>query len=406
MRVLFINTTCGVGSHGRICGELAEKYEKKGNICKIAYGRGCSEQFSKFGYRIGNKISIYSDVLQSRLFDNQGLASKYATKEFLKWADRFNPDVLWLHNIHGYYINYELLFKWIKKRPNMKVRWTLHDCWAFTGHCGFFTMVNCNKWRIGCSSCPLKYDYPKSVLFDNSRRNYQRKKEAFTGVNNLTIITPSQWLAHLVKKSFLKEYDVVVQYNTIDKKIFKPTHSSFRAKYRIENKIMILGVANVWHKRKGLDDFLELAGMLNDDYIIVLVGFSNSQIESFDKYSDSIHKVQSRGKNVFRIDKGKKPLIKEVEDVVKTNNGVAIIPDTAVLYSKVTNGINVDNKGTKMILISRTDSPEELAGLYSTADFFVNPTHEDNYPTTNLEAQACGTYVITYDVGGSKETIK
>ena len=406
MKVLFINTTCGVGSHGRICGELAEDYEKQGHICKIAYGRGCSDRFSRFGYQIGNKFSIYSDVLNTRLFDKHGLNSKIATKNFLKWADSFNPDLLWLHNIHGYYINYELLFDWIKSRPQMEVKWTLHDCWAFTGHCGFFTMAACDKWKNGCNNCPLKNDYPSSYLMDNSKENYKRKRASFTGVENLTLITPSQWLADLVKESFLKEYPVKVRYNTVDTAIFRPTESDFRLRNNIENKIIVLGVANVWHRRKGLDDFIQLAGMLDDNYRIVLVGLTKKQIKDFEQYSPGIHRVNSAMGDIFRIDKTRKPQKATPREIKRTTNGVAIVPDVSDLYWEINKDHELDCTGTEMILIERTGSPQELAGLYSIADYYVNPTHEDNYPTTNLEAQACGTFVITYDVGGSKETIK
>ena len=405
MRVLFINTSCGVGSTGRICGELSEKLENEGNECVIAYGRSCSEKYSKYGHRIGNKLSVYIDILTTRVFDFHGLSSIIATKRFLKWADEYNPDLLWLHNIHGYFINYELLFRWIKSRPGMKIKWTLHDCWAFTGHCGFFTMAGCEKWKTGCGTCPLKLDYPESLIFDNSRNNFKRKKEAFCGVKDLTIITPSQWLADLVKTSYLKDYPVDVRYNDINKEVFKPTKSDFRQKYELEGKTLILGVANVWHKRKGLDDFIELARMLNDDYCIVLVGFTSKQISSFEKYAPQIIK-RTEKQEVYLITGGLRPSGEEAKVVKKTSNGVAIAPDVSGLANEITKGKHIQSSGSKMILITKTDSPEELAGLYSTADFFVNPTHEDNYPTTNLEAQACGTYVITYDVGGSKETLK
>lgn len=406
MKILFINTTCGLGSHGRICGELAEEYEKQGYECKIAYGRGCSAKYSKFGKSIGNNFSIYLEVLNTRLFDKHGLGCKLATKKFLNWASEFNPDILWLHNIHGYYINYELLFDWIKSRPQMIVKWTLHDCWAFTGHCAFFTIANCNKWESGCKYCPIKNEYPKSIFIDNCISNYLKKKAAFTGITNLTLITPSQWLADLAKKSYLKEYPVEVQNNKVDLEVFKPSTCDFRKRYKVEDKTIILGVANVWHRRKGLDDFIELARMLDDKYVIVLVGFTSKQIGSFKKRASYIHRFNGGLKNVFKIDGCKSLGFDKYTVIKRSNNGVAISPCVYGLYQEVVKGIESNCSGTTMILLDKTNSVQELAGLYSTADFFINPTHEDNFPTTNLEAQACGTYVITYDVGGSKETIK
>ena len=434
MKVLFINTTCGIGSHGRICGELAEEYERQGYECKIAYGRGCSEKYARFGRQIGNKFSIYSHVLETRLFDRHGLGSVQATKAFLKWAEEYNPDLLWLHNIHGYYINYELLFQWIKSRPQMKVKWTLHDCWAFTGHCGYFTLAQCSKWRTKCEHCPTKRDYPCSIILDNSKDNYQRKKASFTGVKELTIITPSQWLADLVKESFLSEYSIEVHYNTIDTSVFKPTTSNFRKEYGIEDKFVILGVANVWHRRKGLDDFIELAKMLDDDFVIVLVGLTDKQIKKLPKKVLGLERTNTAeelaeiytmsdvyvnpsreetfGMTTIEAESCGTPAIvyKETacEEVVRKMGGVAIPQNINKLYEEI---VSMHSKkpggtGAYLILLPKTSSVTELAGLYSIADVFVNPTHEDNYPTTNLEAQACGTYVITYDVGGSKETIK
>ena len=343
MNILFVNTTCGIGSHGRICGELAEKYEKEGNRCIIAYGRGCSDKCSRFGHRIGGNLNIYEDVLKTRLFDNHGLNSYHATKEFLKWADSFNPDLLWLHNIHGYYINYELLFNWIKTKSNLKVKWTLHDCWAFTGHCAFFSMAKCEKWKNECNSCPLKKDYPGSLVLDRSTKNYYQKKKAFTGVNDLTLITPSQWLADLVRESFLRDYPVEVRYNTIDTNIFKPTASDFRKRFGLENKIVILGVANVWHKRKGLDDFIELTKMLDDRFVVVLVGLTNKQI---------------------------KQLPPEILGLNKTNN------------------------------------PGELAQIYTAADVYLNPSKEETFGMTTIEAESCGTPAIVYQQTACEEIVK
>ncbi len=343
MRILLINSVCGIRSTGRICTDIADKLSAEGHEVKIAYGREeVPEKHQKYAVKIGSNMDQRLHGIRTRLLDEHGFASKKATEKFLQWADAFNPDMVWLHNIHGYYINIELLFTWIKKRPDMQVKWTLHDCWAFTGHCSYFTMVKCEQWKTHCSYCSQKARYPSSILKDNCENNFDRKKAAFTGVKNIALITPSQWLANLVKLSFLGEYPVEVHYNTIDTTVFKPTPSDFRAKYALQNKKIILGVASVWDERKGLGDFIKLSEIIGDRYAIVLVGLSEKQIKKLPQ---------------------------------------------------------------KIIAISRTNSAKELAKIYTAADVFFNPTYEDNYPTVNLEAEACGTPVVTYRTGGAPETI-
>lgn len=343
MRILFINSVCGIRSTGRIVTELAEKFIASGNECMIAYGReAVPEKYKNISYRIGTDLNVKINALNTRLFDNDGFCAKNETKKFIEWANNYNPDVLWLHNLHGYYINIEMLFDWIKTRPNMQVKWTLHDCWAFTGHCSYFSMANCNKWKSQCEKCIQKKEYPSSFLKDNSFNNFQRKRIAFTGVKHMTIITPSKWLANLVGESFLQEYEVEVHYNTIDNTIFKPTASDFREQHNLQNKTVILGVASTWHERKGLMDFIKLEKMLDDKYYFVLVGVDDKQ------------------KNML---------------------------------------------SNRFITIEKTNSAEELAKIYTAADVFLNLTYEDNYPTVNLESQACGTPCITYRTGGSVESV-
>lgn len=344
MRILFINSVCGIGSTGRICTDLAKKLESEGNEVKIAYGRGeVPEQYKKYAVRIGTELSWKLHALQTRMFDTHGFGSSSATKKFLQWAESYKPDMLWLHNIHGYYINVEMLFAWIKSHPEIEVKWTLHDCWAFTGHCAYFTAAKCEQWKKECKSCTQKDRYPQCLLFSNVHKNFARKKAAFTDLKRMILITPSKWLADLTRESFLKDYPVEVHYNTIDKTVFRPTPSDFRMRYGLENKFIVLGVANVWEARKGLKDFYKLAQMLDERYAIVLVGLSQKQIDTLP------HNI---------------------------------------------------------IGIRRTRSAEELAAIYTASDVFLNLTYEDNYPTVNLEAQACQTNVITYDTGGCSETIK
>ena len=343
MKVLLINSVCGIGSTGRICTDLAQAFAAQGHEVKIAYGRGVvPEEYRKYAVRIGTNLDLLLHVIRTRILDQHGLGSTAATKRFLQWAESYNPDLLWLHNIHGYYINYELLFAWIKNRPEMIVKWTLHDCWAFTGHCTHFAVANCDRWKTQCKLCLQLDHYPVSIFRDYSSNNYVRKKASFSGVKRMTLIAPSQWLATLVKQSFLKEYQIEVHYNTIDSNIFKPTYSDFRERYGIHDKKMILGVAGVWSDRKGLKDFIKLRKIMDDSYIIVLVGLTKKQI--------------------------------------------CCLPP----------GI---------LGIRRTNSPHELASIYSAADVFVNLSIEETFGMTTVEAQSCGTKAVVYDIGGCAESL-
>lgn len=343
MRILQINSVCGIRSTGRIAVDLAEKYIKDGHECKIAYGREkVPEKYKDLSYRIGSDLNVKINGLKTRIFDNEAFNAKEETRKFIKWANNYNPDILWLHNLHGYYINIELLFEWIKSRPQMQVYWVLHDCWAFTGHCTHFSYAKCDKWKKSCISCPQKNEYPKSIILDNCEKNFIKKKKLFCGIERMNLITPSKWLANLVQESFMKEYPVKVIYNTIDKTIFKPTYSDFKKKYNLQDKKIILGVASSWYEKKGLLDFIKLSQMLDDNYKIILVGLTKKQMKG--------------------------------------------IP-------------------ANILCIEKTNSMKELAEIYTAADIFLNLTYEDNYPTVNLEAQACGTKCVTYRTGGSVESV-
>lgn len=342
MKILMINSVCGVKSTGRICTDLAKELEKNGHEVKIAYGREkVPLEYQKYAIRIGNNLDVKIHGLQSRLFDMAGFGSKKVTQKFIEWIKKYNPDVIHLHNLHGYYINIEILFQYLKKEFRGKIIWTLHDCWAFTGHCAYFDYVRCEEWKKECKRCVQKKEYPKCVGVSNSNNNFFKKKQLFTGIDNLIIITPSQWLADLVKNSFLKEYKVKVIHNGIDTRIFKKIETNIKSRYNLKDKKIILGVAAIWDRRKGLDYFIELSNKLDNTYQIVVIGVNKEQQQQLPQ---------------------------------------------------------------NMIGILRTSSIKELIEWYSVADVFVNPTLEDNYPTTNLEAIACGTPVITFNTGGSLES--
>lgn len=340
MKVLQINSVCGIGSTGRIATDIHSILIEQGHESHIAYGRDLPKNCNE-AIKIGTKYDQYIHFAMTRVSDKHGLGSRRATMKFINIVKKLDPDIIHLHNIHGYYLNIEVLFNFFKEL-NKPIVWTLHDCWSFTGHCAYFDYSKCDKWKTGCFSCPQKRRYPSSIFFDNSQSNYVIKKELFNGIKNLTIITPSKWLANLVVKSFLSEYPVNVINNGIDLKKFKPNIGNFRKLKKLENKFIILGVASVWDRRKGLKYFVELANMIADDEVIVIVGLTNKQISQIPK---------------------------------------------------------------NIIAISKTNKIEELVDIYSSADVFVNPTLEDNFPTTNLEALACGTPIITFETGGSSECI-
>ena len=342
MKVLMINVVCGIRSTGRICTDLATALEAQGHEVKIAYGReNVPEQFQKYAVRIGSDLDVKLHGVKARLLDGAGFGSKRATEKFIEWVKEYNPDVIHLHNIHGYYINVEVLFNYLKE-CGKKVIWTLHDCWAFTGHTPYCDSVNCERWIRGCYECPLIKAYPSSFV-DKSKQNWRKKKEIFSGIKDLTIITPSEWLAGLVRKSFLAEYPVKVINNGIDTSKFYPIESDFRKKNDLEGKFVLLGVATVFDDMKGYSDFLKLREMLGDEYRIVLVGLTKEQIKN------------------------------------------------------LPNGI---------LGIERTSSVKELAEIYSAADLFLNLSYCENYPTVNIEAISCGTPVLTYKTGGSPEIIE
>lgn len=342
MKVLQINSVCGVGSTGRIATDLYKVMKENGIESKIAFGIGNAENIpQEDAFKFGNKFDYYIHNAVSRITDRAGFYSKINTLKLLKFIKSYEPDIIHIHTIHGYYVNIEILFNFLKeyKKP---VIWTLHDCWSFTGHCAHFDLIGCTKWKTQCYNCPIHREYPKSFT-DNSRHIYKLKKQLFTGVENLTIVTPSQWLADLVKQSFLKDHTIRIINNGINLDVFKPIENDIKIKYQCENKYLILGVAFGWGKKKGLDIFIELSKRLDENkYKIMLVG-TDEHIEKD-------------------------------------------LPDN-------------------IISIHRTQNQNELAEIYSAADLFVNPTREDTYPTVNMESLACGTPVLTFNTGGSPEII-
>lgn len=346
-KLLQINPTLRIStSTGRIMQEIGELALQNGWESYIAYGKGrdgikpCRSQIIP----VGNRWSTLWHGAQTRLFDNHGLASTQATKIFVKRIEEIAPDVIHIHNIHGYFLNYKVLFDYLSK-CDIPVVWTVHDCWLYTGHCYYYSYVGCGKWQTGCNHCPQQRKFPASLLMDRSARNYADKKAAFTSMpkDKFVIVPVSDWIREEMRHSFLSEYNFRVIHNGINTDVFHvcDTRESV-SRYGLAGKHILLGVASIWSKEKGLDDFIEMASLLKDDEKIVLVG-------------------------------------------VKPEEQKLLPPN--------------------ILGISRTGNVHELAELYSMADAFINPTWQDNYPTVNLEAISCGTPVVTYRTGGSVEAV-
>lgn len=339
MKSVQINQVCGSGSTGRIALDISKTLDEENIENWILYGYGDSDY--ERAIKFGGAFNIRSHQLKTRLLGKHGFYSKSATKELVKKLEAIDPDIIHLHNLHGHYLNVELLFNYLSefKKP---VIWTLHDCWSFTGHCAYFDYVGCEKWRTGCYKCPNLREYPRSLLFDRSKESYRDKKRIFNSIENLSIVAPSEWLAGLARESFLGKYPVKVIYNGIDLDVFKPTESNFRQENGLQGKFVMLGVANVWERRKGYSYFLELSKRLKEDERIVLLGLDESQ---------------------------KREL---------PNN---------------------------ILAVEKTSSQKELAKIYSAVDLFVNPTLEEVFGLVNAESLACGTPVVTFNTGGSPEAI-
>lgn len=342
MRVIQITPIVGSGAVGRIVDQIYKGLIKNGDECKVVCGKIGNTFIPKKDIILTEKeYKKYLYALYARIFDRDGFGGISDTKRIVKTIEEYQPDIIQMHGNYGYYINVRALYKCIKKN-NYPVVNTLHSCWDFTGHCCYFTDANCSRWKTGCYDCPEKRSYPTSWVLDNSKKNYIEKKKLFTGIKKETIVVPSDWLAKKVQYSFLNVYPIKVIKNGIDLKAFENKDGNLD-KYGIDRKkIIILGVAGQWTKRKGLLDFIELSKMVDGKYQIVIVGVTRKQKEEFP---------------------------------------------------------------SNIIGITRTENIDELVTLYSISSVLFNPTYEDNYPTINLESIACNTPVITYKTGGSPESV-
>lgn len=344
MKVLEINSVYHFGSTGKIVEDLQNYLVNHNNEVEVIYGRKRGNYSAKY---VGNTTIMISDVIMSLLLDRHGLNNKLATKRIIKIIESFDPDIIHLHNIHGFYLSYDVLLDYLTKK-NKKVVITLHDCWLLTGFCSHFEQINCEEWKTNnCRKCNVLKVYPYRFFALNHRENFLIKKEKLLAIKNLTLISPSEWMDSIVCHSFLKNKSHYVINNGINlEKFFPENHNKiieWKRKLNVENKKVLLGVANVWNKQKGLEDFQQLCTLLDDEYVIILVGT-----------------------NLIQKKKVKK----------------------------------------KIICLPRTESIEELRLIYSSAEYFVNFTYQDTFPTVNIEALACGTPIISYRTGGCAEIVK
>lgn len=341
MKVMLINSV-PYGSTGKIMFAVSRLVRENGGGSVAATGFSWHKPHNEEYVVVGNIFTKALHMYLSNFFGNHGYYSFFSTKALIRKIRKFSPDIIHLHNVHGWYLNIKLLFDYLKK-CNIPVVWSLHDCWAFTGGCAHYTFCNCNKWLTGCGDCPNLSEYPISSKIDKTKKMWELKKDLFCHLPNLTLVTPSLWLSKQAQKSFLNKYPIKVINNGINLDVFKPVGSAVLEKYGIpKGKHIVLGVSLGWNDRKGLDVFVELAKRLPEEYTVVLVGTDEKTDQKLPSNVLSIH---------------------------------------------------------------RTQNAQELAEIYSAADVFVNSTREDTFPTVNIEALACGTPVVTFNTGGSPEII-
>lgn len=345
MRLYQINSVLNYGSTGRIVEQIGCCVQAAGGQCRVAHGSKFPRPSALDHFVMGGRADVLWHEAQSFLLDRMGLASRRATRRLIDDIAAFRPDIVHLHNLHNYYLNYPILARYLAS-TGVPVVWTLHDCWPFTGHCCYFDATGCTRWQAACGDCPCPHgEYPRLLLPDHSARNYRLKRAAFEPLSGqLTLVPVSDWLAAYLKDSFLRNAACQVIHNGIDLQAFRPCNpSALRARLGLGGKKVALGVALPWIPRKGLKDMLALSASLPaDQWQVVLVGLSPGQLAELPKV---------------------------------------------------------------VLGVERTADVDELAQYYSLADVYVTTSYEDNFPSTNLEALACGTPVVTYATGGCPEAV-
>lgn len=342
--LLQINVCNNVYSTGKIVGAIGDLVVQKGWDSYIAYQADYKKSLST-PIRIGCFADWCLNGLEQRVFDDTGfgLGSYFPTKSLVKKIKIIQPDIIHLHVIVGYYLQFRVLFEYLSKL-DIPIVWTLHSCWEITGHCTHFDYEGCYKWKTGCYHCPLKKEYPQSYLFDRSRKNYIQKKSLFSSLMNVHFVAVSKWLESVVSESFLKTKPIHVIYNGVDLKAFYPSvhRESLKSMHGFNGRFVAIGVASTWLPKKGYNDYFQLAKRLPSDYIIVMIGLSETQIRTL------------------------------------PNNIVGI---------------------------KRTTNIEELREYYDLADVVLNLSYEESFGLTTVEGMACGTPSIVYNRTASPELV-
>lgn len=340
--LLQINPAKNILSTGKIVEQIGVIAEEKGWKCYIASASRYTRSGKIEHLKIGGLVSEYFHAFFfSTLLDMNGLGSYIATKRLISKIKRIKPDVIHLHNLHGHYINYKLIFEYLKE-SGIPVVWTLHDCWSFTGGCSYFEFTGCEGWKHNCRNCAYKGGYPMSTIVNRASKNYILKKKLFTSLDNLTIVAVSKWLGNLASQSFLRKYPIKTIYNGIDTDVFKSSQNTLRDKLGLNGKFVMIAVASVWIPEKGLNDYIKLSKILKENEELILIGI-NSEVKK-------------------------------------------ILPD-------------------RILSIPKTSNQKELAEYYSMADVLLNLSYQETFGLTTIEAMACGTPAIVYNKTASPELI-
>lgn len=341
MKIVQINVVYDTGGTGHIVQGIQKCAREAGIQCYAAYSQGSAKDKETFCF--GNIWEQRLHALLSRVLGLQGYFSYFSTKSLLKKLDVIKPDIVHLHNLHSNNIHLKMLLGYLAKHDIATVL-TLHDCWFFTGKCCYFTMANCEKWKNNCGKCPNLKEGNKSYFIDRTKKVLRDKKHSFSKIQHLAVVGVSEWITNLSRESVVLGDAEIFRtiHNGIDLNVFYPRKTDLKQQLGLQNKFVALGLAMDMSKRKGYDDFMKLAEILPPDIALVLVGLSDEQIK--------------------KLPKG-------------------------------------------IIGMNKTMNKDKLTEIYSMADVFVNPTHEEAFGLVNAEALACGTPVITYKTGGCTEII-
>lgn len=353
--LLEVNTALTGCTTGDLVGSLSRHFSERGWDVTIAYGRrAAGEQPTNLNLlKIGNRLQHYTHALATRLMDMHGLMSKNATKKLCRFIETEKPDIIHLHNIHGYWLNYQILFETLRKH-NIPIVWTLHDCWPMTGHCSHFLDVGCTEWKTGCrtSCCPAKRNYPSTLGLSRNKDNFSDKKKSYGSLNNMHIITVSDWMNSIARQSMLAGNEIHTIHNGVDMDIFRRMRADEMDCYLPDevkeidnNKKIVLTAANAWYAAKGYDAIVNYSRRMPRDVVLICVG-------NCSKISNKLKSIKNR-----------------------------------------------------IIVLDRVSDPKTMAALFNRADLFFNPSRVESMSMVNVEAIACGTPVATSAVSGMPETV-